>query len=166
MRRLMLAGLAGVTVFAITSAAASSIDVSGPFNPRAGAGEVRVCDLGAITVTPTLTLIEGVEVASELVLATTKANDAEGNTCADVNLWLKVDTILPATSYYMRISADSDYRLVGGQPAVFDFADEAANPVYTDLELTEQVTTPPPVAHLLVGEHVHWLITMNTPTDF
>ena len=160
MRRAVLALMAGVTVFAVTSAAASSINVAGPFNPVAGSGISTTCDLGQVDVF----WADNIEHTAwvNLQITTEFSNAKAGNTCAGASLWVKVAYSNPDGVYYVKITANENYTTV---PAALKFSENPADGhVYSDIDLhsSHWVQTPPD--RTVIPGSTSFLITKSTPT--
>lgn len=118
MRKSILALAAAGSVFALTAAAASTLTVTGAFNPQAGTGIAIECNPGATTVA---TVNDGVNITGFTVTAS-NTTDVAG--CTGAYVWVKVPhtgSVAGEGTYYMRITAKTDYRSV---PATFTFAAE------------------------------------------
>ena len=134
MRKSILALAAAGSVFALTAAAASTLTVTGAFNPQAGTGTTIECNPGETTVA---TVNDGVNITGFTVQTTT--NNAASAGCTGAWMWVKVPyvpNVGDAGTYYMRITAKANYTLT--TPAAFTFADE----VGTIFATKDQVVTP------------------------
>lgn len=148
MRKSVLAIAAAGSVFALTAAAASTLVVTGAFNPKAGAGATIECDPGATTVA---TLNNGVNITGFTVTTTTSLADAAG--CTGAYMWVKVpNTGDTPSTYYMRITAKANYT---STPASFTF-DAASGSIYADKDLTvaaaaDSALAPQPIVGTTLG---------------
>ena len=139
MRKSILAIAAAGSVFALTAAAASTLSVTGVFDPKAGTGTMTTCDPGETAVA---TDNDGVKITGFTV---TTSEDLSGDTdCTGAYMWVKVPkTNDVAATYYMRIDAKANYT---STPASFTFKDEGAEVVGSiyatrDLTVTAAVGT-------------------------
>lgn len=165
MRALAAGLLLCVTLFAVTSAAASSIDVTGPFNPSAGSASARACGIGPVAVTPDPLSGGPLELLTRLQLSTANA-PTDG--CEGAFIYVKTQNLLGG-HFYMKIAAEGDYSVT---PAYFYFDSEAGHPnkVYNNIDMASehQVTEQPLLLAIVNGatmSTVNWLVTMNPPSS-
>lgn len=137
MRKSILALTAAGGVFALTAAAASTLSVSGPFNPRTGADDTRECDLGALSYT---TQDDGTNITG--VTLTGASDLADGNQCDGKKVWVRLTFSQmveeegdwsPVTTYaYGKATIDDD--LHGGQ--IWSLNTAGASGLYTTIAAT------------------------------
>lgn len=133
MRKSILALAAAGSVFALTAAAASTLTVTGAFNPQAGTGTTIECNPGATTVA---TVNDGLNITGFTVKTTTDNTASAG--CTGAYMWVKVPhtgSIAGEGDYFMRITAKANYTTV---PAAFTFAAESG----TIFAAKDDVVTP------------------------
>lgn len=185
MRKSVLALTAAGGVFALTAAAASTLTVNGPFNPRAGA-DARTCDLGALTVT---TQDDGTKITGFTVAAAT-ASDATGQECTGSTVYVAIndtaaaalpsgwdgtaDIGSPGDAGDWRFSAPaSSFTAANEKQVAFTFAAAATNKIYgwtppVPLQFHQpytqyQITAAPSIASVGVGSAAV-LLSESTPT--
>ena len=158
MRKSVIAVLVAGSAFALTSAAAGAITVTGPFNPRAGTGAVQQCNPGATTVSTNET---GVDVTGFTVTTT---NDLSAvSTCTGKWLWVNAPPPPPPPkAAYVRLDAHINYTT--GHESSTDMAGMSSTVALAATGTPDLANLP--VATNAIGDASILVTALSAPTAF